>query len=219
VWHRYRPDPQTGWHEQWIELRGPALQRLERAGLIRDRDPVVDVTPDGGAIESLFHRILEAVRASGPRPEPLAAAWAMEILARLQAPRERLGLPAPIARAVHRAEAQLAENSGRPLPLRKLARELGFAYSYFRREFKASTGVSPGQYARRLRLERARRLLGSAPDSVKSIADQLGFSSEFHFSAAFKRTFGVSPAKWRAEARRAAIARRGESASAGARPG
>src|ERR1700748_2403675 len=34
VWHRYRPDPAVGWTESWIEVKGPFLDRLRRAGVI-----------------------------------------------------------------------------------------------------------------------------------------------------------------------------------------
>src|SRR5206468_3667841 len=30
VWHRYSPDPAVGWVENWIELRGEAVDRLLR---------------------------------------------------------------------------------------------------------------------------------------------------------------------------------------------
>jgi AraC-like DNA-binding protein len=49
---------------------------------------------------------------------------------------------------------------------------------------------------------RARRLLAGTDATLASIADQLGFSSAFHFSTIFKRVHGQSPAHWRA-ARRA----------------
>jgi AraC-like DNA-binding protein len=100
-------------------------------------------------------------------------------------------------RVIARAEQILAERVENPPPMEALARELGVAYSHFRREFKTRTGLPPKQYLLRLRLEKARRLLGNTPDPVKTIADQLGFNSPFHLSAAFKKEFGISPAHWR----------------------
>jgi AraC-like DNA-binding protein len=78
-----------------------------------------------------------------------------------------------------------------------LARELGVAYSYFRREFKRHTGLAPYQYVRRLRLEKARRLIGGSSESLQSISEQLGFASPFHLSSAFKKQYGQSPDHWR----------------------
>jgi len=40
VWHRYAPDPKTGWAEQWIECCGPAFDRARNAGLLRPERPV-----------------------------------------------------------------------------------------------------------------------------------------------------------------------------------
>jgi hypothetical protein len=39
VWHRYAPDPKTGWVEQWIECCGPAFVRAKSAGLLRSERP------------------------------------------------------------------------------------------------------------------------------------------------------------------------------------
>ncbi len=52
-------------------------------------------------------------------------------------------------------------------------------------------------FLQRLRLDKARRMLGTTADSLQTIADWLGFNSPFHLSAAFKKEFGVSPQKWR----------------------
>jgi transcriptional regulator GlxA family with amidase domain len=57
--------------------------------------------------------------------------------------------------------------------------------------------MAPRQYLMRLRLERAQRLIGTTPFTLEAIAEQLGFSSAFHLSAAFKKRFGVPPAVWR----------------------
>jgi len=79
----------------------------------------------------------------------------------------------------------------------ELARSLGVAYSYFRREFRMRTGISPRQYLLRIRMQRAQRMLGSSGDSLKQVADRLGFSSAYHLSSAFKAEFGVAPSRWR----------------------
>ena len=37
VWHRYRPDPETGWEEKWTEFRGPVVESLRRSGAAAPR--------------------------------------------------------------------------------------------------------------------------------------------------------------------------------------
>jgi len=38
-WHRYRPDPETGWTEDWLELHGPTLETWLGNGVL-DEAPV-----------------------------------------------------------------------------------------------------------------------------------------------------------------------------------
>jgi len=196
VWHRYAPDPSTGWSERWIELRGPVPGHLQKAGLL---SPALPLRRLGKAteVETLFTRIHDRLRepAHGFDPEP--GAWALQILARLHATTRRRDATGPMSRVIARAERLLAERIGTPPSMEQVARELGVAYSHFRREFKTRTGLPPNRYLLRLRLEKARRLLGNTSDSVKTIADLLGFNSAFHLSAAFKKEFGVAPAHWR----------------------
>jgi hypothetical protein len=55
-WHRYAPDPRTGWTELWVELQGPACARLQTAGEWSPESPCttdLDRTP----VESLLRRI------------------------------------------------------------------------------------------------------------------------------------------------------------------
>jgi AraC-like DNA-binding protein len=85
-----------------------------------------------------------------------------------------------------------------------LARELGVNYAGFRREFQRRTGLAPRQYLLRLKLEHAQRLIGATPYTLEAIAEQVGFSSAFHLSAAFKKRYGLSPAAWR-EGRRSGV--------------
>lgn len=82
------------------------------------------------------------------------------------------------------------------LALPTLARDCGVSYATFRRQFAAVTGMSPGQYRLRSRLQRAAGLLTTRP--VKQVAAQLGYSDAFTFSTQFKRTLGVTPRAYRA---------------------
>lgn len=195
IWHRFRPDYEVGWSEAWIEMRGPVLDHLRLAGLFAAETPCVRLI-DPVSIETIFNRIHESLRVAGNRPDPLTGAWAIEILARLEGDRSTAGPPRPINLAVARAEKMMAENESPP-HLDRLAKELGFAYSHFRREFRLITGYSPGQYSKRIRMEKVRTLLNETSESLQSISDRLGFSSPYHLSSAFKKFFGVPPSHWR----------------------
>jgi AraC-like DNA-binding protein len=196
VWHRYAPDPGTGWTEQWIELQGRTIGALCGKGALH---PARAVVPIRRAIEleALLDRVQARLCAATTGFDPEAAALAMHALALVvEAPRLSAA-PRPITAFVARAERLLTDAVDRPPPIPRLARELGVAYSYFRREFKRHTGLAPYQYVRQMRLEKARRLIGSSSDSLQSIADRLGFASPYHLSAAFKKYYGEAPDHWR----------------------
>jgi AraC-like DNA-binding protein len=205
VWHRYAPDPASGWTEHWVELRGPVVERLIARRVLRAEEAVATVDRPR-ELEALFDSIHARLAGAGVRAhDPERGAVGLQVLALVAAAR-----PAPegrrTARLVAQAERLLAEGvTGAPV-MPDIARRLGMAYSHFRREFRRRTGLSPQRYYNQVRLERARRLLGAGDRSLKEIAEQLGFSSAYHFSWAFKRHFGLAPGLWR---RRSAAARPG----------
>ncbi|MFD3085296.1 helix-turn-helix domain-containing protein, partial [Streptococcus agalactiae] len=47
------------------------------------------------------------------------------------------------------------------------------------------------------RLSKACALLKNRNLNLSDIAEQIGYSNQFNFSAAFKRQYGISPRQWR----------------------
>jgi len=196
VWHRYRPEPATGWEESWVELTGETVNRLLREKAISAKSPVLRTALAAG-LEGLLAAVHARARHPSPGFNPELAARGLALLAAwkqagLSAQREsRLSL------AVAAAEHHLAEDLAAPVNVAQLASRLGVAYSHFRQAFKAHTGYAPWQYMLHLRLAQARRQLAGSDATLEEIAGRLGFSSAFHLSAAFKRAYGTAPALWR----------------------
>jgi AraC family transcriptional regulator len=67
----------------------------------------------------------------------------------------------------------------------------------FRRRFRAAYGMAPHRWLTLQRIDRAQRMLANRSLPLSHIAFDLGFSSQAHFSAAFRQTVGVSPGQWR----------------------
>ncbi len=78
-----------------------------------------------------------------------------------------------------------------------LSRRANLTPSHFCRVFKKATGTTPHQYVLKARLERAQQLLGGSDMSIAAIADQLGFTSQSHFTRAFRHYAGQTPSGWR----------------------
>lgn len=76
---------------------------------------------------------------------------------------------------------------------------LPLSYDYVRRLFKKDTGLTPHDYLKNVRLERAAQILRSGQTNrysfytVAQIADLCGYSDSMYFSKAFKKHFGVAP--------------------------
>lgn len=197
-WHRYAPDEKTGWEELWIEVEGPLVERLHEAAILNPGSRVVrsERPVDLEQILREVHRSLSGDGVSSRNAE--RGALGMQAMAMVLDGGTNGGAGERRASWVQRAEQRLAADLRDPPRAEELARELGVSYSHFRREFRRVTGMAPHRYLARLRLDRARRLIGSSAVGLDELADRLGYSSAFHLSAAFKQEFGVPPKTWRA---------------------
>lgn len=68
--------------------------------------------------------------------------------------------------------------------------------------FKTVTGYSYKQYVIMARLSKAKDLLVNGRESIQHIAVQVGFASASHFIRSFRQAEGISPLKYRNQARR-----------------
>ena len=68
-------------------------------------------------------------------------------------------------------------------------------------DFKKSVGISPGQFISNCKMRKAANLLTETDMKLAEIAASLGFSDQYSFSKAFKRSFGDSPSVFRKSSR------------------
>lgn len=85
----------------------------------------------------------------------------------------------------------------RELDLRQVAHAIGCNSSYLSRMMKQEIGISFKEFLTRLRISQAIYLMGDRERSINEIADQVGYSNQHYFSAAFKNCQGVSPSEFR----------------------
>jgi len=100
-----------------------------------------------------------------------------------------------------RARQMIQESANRRVPIREVARAAGFSPHYFIRIFRAVFGDTPHQVALAARLDRARTLLSEGDSSVTDICADAGFASLGTFSHQFSRRVGLSPTRFRRQAR------------------
>jgi len=87
-----------------------------------------------------------------------------------------------------------------PITLDDLASEAGLSRFYFARAFRTEAGMSPMSFLRRLRVEGRADVILRTPMPLKSIATQVGFADEFHFSRVFHQVTGQAPGAFRKRA-------------------
>jgi AraC-like DNA-binding protein len=84
-----------------------------------------------------------------------------------------------------------------PISLRQLASLASLSDSHFHREFKRSTGLTPGKYISEVRIKRAETLLSETDLPLVQIALQVGFHDQSHFTVAFRRATSMTPRIYR----------------------
>ena len=82
--------------------------------------------------------------------------------------------------------------------LQELASLCGQSMRHLSRSFRASRGMSLGEYVAQHRLERAKSALRHGK-SIKAIADNTGFRSPSSFCQAFRKATGMTPGQYRQE--------------------
>lgn len=99
----------------------------------------------------------------------------------------------PVTAALHAIHRDPAS----PWTVAKLAAEAGLSRAPFARRFALLIGQPPLGYLTWWRLTTAARLLRTSDAPLRSIATQVGYTSEFAFANAFKRTHGTAPGTYR----------------------
>ncbi len=98
---------------------------------------------------------------------------------------------------VGRALALLHGRIAEPWTAEMLAAEVALSRSAFNERFAALVGMPPIRYLTHWRLQTAKERLREGRGSITQIAHAVGYDSEVAFNRAFKREFGLPPARWR----------------------
>jgi AraC family transcriptional regulator len=111
--------------------------------------------------------------------------------------------PAPVSAAqrevVQRTREHLNRTYLRKESIAAVAAAVGASVFHLCRLFRRETGASLHAYRTELRLRRSLEWLHDGGD-ILTVALEAGFSHHSHFTAAFRRTFGVPPSRVRAAA-------------------
>ena len=188
--HHYRPDWGTVWSEIFFEFEGPvfdlwfdetkldwneAVFRLEPISYWKDRFLQTIGQPNNGDPTKMLSECLR-IQTLLYDIQAASHSYAVDEIAWLDDAKKAL---------IEKEDGKAA------------AAALGINYEVFRKRFKKMVGLSPGKFRNSLIMDKACHLLEGSDVTVRSVAEELGFCDEYHFSKQFKRTIGWTPRDYR----------------------
>jgi AraC-like DNA-binding protein len=98
---------------------------------------------------------------------------------------------------IGRALSLIHHRLNAPWSAETLAKAVALSRSAFVERFTSLVGMPPIRYLTTWRLQTAKLNLQETSKTIAQLAHSVGYNSEEVFSRAFKREFGLSPARWR----------------------
>jgi len=192
----YLPSPKRHLTIAGFRFGGPSLEFWHEE--IRGDENSEFALEDFGFVKRAQAELLRLVRR-----QPVGWEWQVHVqitnmLGRLLMVRNLLvspqaELPAPVVRVLN----AIASNPLRDWKAMELASVGRVSYSSLRALFQKTGQGTIHQHIQRARLDQARQLLADERLSIKDVAAQLNFSSEFYFSHFFRHHTGMSATEFR----------------------
>jgi AraC family transcriptional regulator len=151
---------------------------------------------DGGAVSHIAARLYQEFRHGDQHSPLIAEGLVLELLgeaSRLWVRGEDRREPLWLKEAVHLLHTGFLE----PISLSRIAEAVEIHPVHLAREFRRRNGCTLGEYVVKLRIDYACQRFSEPSTSLAEIALAAGFSSQSHFSRAFKRLTGMTPAEYR----------------------
>lgn len=110
---------------------------------------------------------------------------------------ERIRLGKTPSKLLMKVTNYVQHNLSKPIDIEALADSMFISRTHLAAKFKQETGMTLTDFILIEKIEEAKRLLHYSDKSLSLIADYLGFSSQSHFTRAFKKYSGKTPREYR----------------------
>lgn len=196
--HAYGADRQRPWTIYWLHMQGRLLPQLASSVGLHDEEVRFHVGDDR-TVQWLFEEVIRTLGQPLTIEEMrLASSAVQHLVGRLLYLRRRaVHESRPIGQRLADVVAFVGANPMRSFTLAELAAVARLSPSHLSGVFKARFGHSPVDYAHRMRMREAARLLDASNTSVGDVARAAGFDDPLYFSRAFRRVYGMPPSVYR----------------------
>lgn len=203
VWHRYHPEPSTGWTEKWVQFNGELAHLFWAQKVLLPETAVLHPSKFGLAEAAMDHLLAE-VHANTASNSLLcslramsALSLAVDALANDTAPAEAQLSRKPQDPAVAAALEVIWTCSHQFLSVQNVADQLHVNRRTLERRVRAALGHSLLDEIVRCRFNRAERLLRETELPIKTVASLAGFGTSENMRQIFLKRAKISPAGYR----------------------
>jgi len=178
-------------HYYWIHFTGSDVENTLARSRI-ETNKIYDILP---CSDLYFHyeRLFEEFRARPVDFEYAAALPLRDILLLLGRSRKDFDKERRLDKSIRYIHTHIRYD----LSVEKLAAMEYLGVSRYRELFRSTMGSSPSDYITRLRITRAKDLLGQTSMSISEISEGAGYENRNYFQNTFKRITGMTPGEYR----------------------
>lgn len=107
----------------------------------------------------------------------------------------------PIRKEMEAVKNYVYEHYSEELSIEKIAEQVYMAPSYLSALFKKETGENISKFIKDYRMKKAKELLEETHEKIVNVSVAVGYPNVSYFCQSFREYFGVSPQKFRSQAR------------------
>lgn len=192
-WHRYQPNPTTGWEEYWIGFDSKHLRNHVVPDLFPNKESHLKQIGYHEDILIVFNHLLKLASNRSEFANKILFGYLLQLLAYFSNQQKNKIHTNRTEYVIEKSVHTIRQNISYHIDFKELTQLFNISYSQFRKIFKKETGLSPQQYLINERIECAKRLLVNTELTLKEIAEKSGFNSIHYFSRIFKQKTGQSP--------------------------
>lgn len=197
-WHRYKPNDETGWTEYWVGFSGSIADVILSNTSFKPDEPVISKCANTLVLSS-FKSLFQLITEEPFGYQRTASGVCMQLIAELCNIQEATEINIRANSIVSKVKYLMHNKIDENIDFSLFCKNHSISYSKFRADFKKQTSFAPLQYFLRMKIEKAKDMLGNSAIPIKQIAYQLGFTTDHYFCRVFKSFTGQTPKEFQSK--------------------